>query len=287
MSIPAAAPSMLSLLLGHWELDWGIDAAASLYLALYLWGLARVRGRWPLRRTLCFAAGVLTVLLALQSGIDRYDDRLLSVHMVQHMLLLMLAPALVLLGQPVRLALKALPSPHRASLAQLLERSRTLTRPASCLAIFTVVLVGAHLSAFYDATLRHPLLHDCEHAAFLLAGLLLWWPLLGDDPLVRRRLGGIGRILYMLAAMPPMAVIGAYLDRTTKLVYEPYAAPAHALGVNALVNQQQAGAIMWVSGGCLLAAGGIYAAMSAMADEERRLRKREAALARERLGRIA
>lgn len=281
MNALAAAPSTVSLFLTHWHAEAGLDLAAACYLSLYLWGVARVGPRrWGLRRTLFFVAAVGVVLVALQSGIDTYDERLLSVHMVQHMLLLMLAPPLLLLARPVHLALKALPPGGRLALVQLLRRLEAVTRPASCLAIFTVVLFGTHSPPFFDLTIHHQVLHALEHALFLIAGVLVWWPLLGDDPLVRRRLGGFGRIIYMVAAMPPMAVIGAYLNRATSLVYSPYAAPARALGINPVVDQQFAGAIMWVVSGCLLAAGGIWAAMAAMGEEEHRLRHREDVLRR-------
>ena len=202
-------------------------------------------GRW---RTLCFLSGVAVVLVALQSGVDAYDDRLLSAHMVQHLLLLMVAPPLLLLGRRWLLALRALPAGRGEALARVCSRARAeLTRPAVCLAVFAAVIVGFPTCPLYDATLRHPLLHDLEHAAFLFRGPVPWWPLLDADPVASRRLGGLGRILYMLVAMPPMALIGAYLNRANTVVYAPYAASAHALGISAVLDQQHAGAIMWVA----------------------------------------
>ena len=276
MSLLAAAPALPSLPFTDWQLGPGPGVLAGLALALYLWGAARAGARWPPRRTLAFTAGVAVVLVALQSGIDAYDDQLLSVHMVQHMLLLMVAPVLLLLGQPVLLALKALPARPARTLARGLARGAPFTRPAVCLALFSALVLISHLPAFYDATLSHPLLHELEHAAYLLAGVALWWPLLGADPVARRRLsGGLGRILYVLASMPVMALVGAYLNRAMAVVYAPYGRPAHALGISAVVDQQQAGAIMWVASGCLMTAFGIYAAMAAMAQEERRQRRLE------------
>ena len=127
-----------------------------------------------------------------------------------------------------------------------------------CLAVFAVVIVGFHLPPLFDAAVRHPLVHACEHAAFLTAGLFLWWPLSDGDPVPSHRLGSIGRIFYMLVAMVPEDLIGAYLNRANTVVYAPYAASAHALGISAVLNQQQAGAIMWVAGSCIMAAGGLY-----------------------------
>ena len=271
MSLVAAAPSLLSLPLRAWEPAWGLDVAAATYVGVYLWGIARVGARrWPAARSAAFVAGVAVVLVALQSGLDAYDDRLLSAHMLQHVLLLMVAPPLLLLGAPVLLAFRSLPPKRRPALAALLARTHGLTRPPVCIAVFTVVIVGFHLPPLFDAAVRHPLVHACEHAAFLTAGLFLWWPLSDADPVPSRRLGSIGLIFYMLAAMVPEDLIGAYLNRANAVAYAPYAASAHTLGISAVLNQQQAGAIMWVGSSCIMAAGGLYAAMAMMAVEERR-----------------
>ena len=271
MSPLAAAPSLLSLPLRAWEPAWGLDFAAAACVGVYLWAVARVGARrWPAARSAAFVAGVAVVLVALQSGLDAYDDRLLSAHMLQHILLLMVAPPLLLLGAPVLLAFRSLPPKRRPALAASVARTRGLTRPPVCFAVFTVVIVVFHLPPLFDAAVRHPLVHACEHAAFLIAGLLLWWPLSDADPVPSQRLGSIGRIFYMLAAMVPEDLIGAYLNRANTAAYAPYATSAHALGISAVLNQQQAGAIMWVGSSCIMAVGGLYAAMAMMAVEERR-----------------
>jgi cytochrome c oxidase assembly factor CtaG len=268
-------PTPLSLLIGHWQLDWALTAQVAAVSALYLWGVQRVGRRWPLRRTISFLAGIAVVLVALESGLDRFDDRLLSVHMIQHLLLLILAPLLLVGGRPALLALRALPTQERRTLARALSRARPFTGPLSCLGVFTAVIVITHVPSFYEATLRHSALHDAEHLSYLIAGSLMWWPLLDGDPAPRRRLSGLGKLVYLLAAMPSMALIGAYLNRHPTLVYPAYAPPAHALGVSAVVDQQQAGAIMWVLGTSIIVAAGLWAAVAGMVAEERRLRARE------------
>ncbi len=266
---------MLQLFVTHWHVALAPDLEALLIAALYLFGVVRA-GRWPLRRTVSFLAGLGTVLVALQSGIGSYDERLLSVHMVQHMLLLLVAPALLLGGRPTLLALRALRGGQRQAFASALRRVARFTGPVPCVAIFSGVVMATHLPGFYDATLRHPLLHDAEHAAYLAAGLLMWWPLLGGDPVPAHRLGGLGKLIYVLATMPSMALVGAYLNRVPHLVYTPYGPPAHALGVNPLIDQAQAGAIMWVAGTVLVSAVGLWAVLAALVAEERRQQAREA-----------
>src|SRR5205807_197884 len=83
------------------------------------------------------------------------------------------------------------------------------TGPALCLGVFGAALVVTHLPGIYDAALRHPALHDGEHVLYLLAGSLVWFPILGGDPLPSRRLGGLAMLGYLLATMVPMALVGA------------------------------------------------------------------------------
>jgi cytochrome c oxidase assembly factor CtaG len=109
-----------------------------------------------------------------------------------------------------------------------------------------------------------------------MAGLLMWSPLVDGDPAPRHRLSGLGRLGYLIVAMLPMAVVGAYLNRHATLVYPAYGPPARALGVSALDDQGQAGAIMWVVGSSIMVAVGLWAALAAMVAEERRLVAREA-----------
>jgi putative membrane protein len=257
-----------------WQLAPGPDALALLLAALYLIGARRARG-WSPWRTVWFLSGVVCGLVAVQSGIDAYDDVLLSDHMVQHLLLLELAPLLLLAGRPLTLILRTAAPARRPTLARRVRVLRRVLHPLTCIAVLWVVVAGTHLPAFYDATLRHPLLHDTEHALFLTAGLLMWWPVLDEDPVPSHQLNGVLRLLYMTLAMLPMTILGAYLDRDTTLLYAPYAAPAHALGISAVADQQQAGAIMWVLGSSLMVVCGIWQAMAAMIAEERRMQSRE------------
>lgn len=270
------APSPAQLLAGHWHAVWPLNAEAVLCAGLYLWAARRVRGRWPARRTVSFLAGIACLIVAFESGIDAYDDRMLSIHMVQHMLLLLLAPLLLLGGRPVILMLRVLHRERRRVLARALARLRPVTRPVTCLGAFGAVVLLTHLRSFYEATLRYSTLHATEHLLFLFAGMLLWWPVLDGDPVRTHRLGGLGRLVYMLAAMLPMAVVGSYLDRHGSLVYPAYAAAGHALGISAAADQAQAGAIMWVAGGAVMVAVGLWASMAALVEEERRQRAREA-----------
>jgi putative membrane protein len=271
-----SAPSLPSLLFSHWILSPSVIVPAVGTAGLYLLGVRRAGGSWPAARTSAFLTGIAAVIVALQSGIDSYDDRMLSDHMVQHLLLLLVAPPLLLGGRPVILALRSLPVSRRRQFARTLDRARRFTGPAPSLGAFTAVVLLTHLPSFYDATLSHPALHEAEHAIYLVAGLLMFSPLLDGDPIPRHRLGGLGKLVYFIAAMLPMGLIGAYLNRHATLVYPAYGPPAQALGISAVDDQAQAGAIMWVVGGSIMAAVGLWAAIAALVAEERRQVARDA-----------
>jgi cytochrome c oxidase assembly factor CtaG len=276
-----SAPSLPSLLVTQWQPSVVPLLGAGAACGLYVVGVRRLRRRWPVRRTLSFLAAAAVIVLALCSGLERFDDRLLSAHMVEHMLLLLIAPALAVIGRPVTLALRALPPGARPRLARGVRRAGALAGPLPCLVVFAVVVVATHLPPFYSAALRHPILHDLEHALYLLAGGLLWWPILDGEPAPTRRLSGLGRLILIIAAMVPMALVGAYLNRHVTLVYASYGPPAREMGISAVADQQQAGAIMWVLGDLVMVAAGLSAAMSAMVAEERRQQGRERHAARQ------
>lgn len=270
------APALPSLLFSDWRLSWPVLFSALASIVLYGWAAARVGRRWPARATLAFVAGVGCIVVALQSGIDSYDDRMLSVHMVQHLVLLLVAPLLLLCGRPVLVAMRAVPPSGRRRVSAALARTRPYTGPVASIVFFCAVVALTHLSSFYDAAVAHSAVHYLEHALYLVAGLLLLSPLLDGDPAPAHRLSGLGRLLYVIAAMIPMALFGAYLNRDPSLAYAAYAAPAHALGISALDDQAQAGAIMWVAGNTIMVAVGLWSAIAAMLAQERRQRARDA-----------
>jgi putative copper resistance protein D len=271
-----STPSPFSLLASHWTPSATVLVPAAAAAVLYVIGVRRAGAPWSVRRTVAFMAGVAALLVALQSGIGTYDDRLLSDHMIQHLLLLVVTPPLLLGGRPLTLVLRSMSPRRRGTLARLLRRAGMLTRPIPALALFTAVILLTHVPSFYDATLRHPALHDAEHVLYVAAGLLMFSPLLDGDPVPRHRLGGIGKLVYLILAMLPMALIGAYLNRHPMLFYSAYGPPARARGISALNDQSQAGAIMWVLGGSIMVAVGLWTAVAAMVAEERRLAAREA-----------
>lgn len=250
-------------------LPLSLPLAAALAYAL---GLARAGDRGGRGRVaaLAWAAGVLALAVALSPPVDAWADRLLSGHMVQHLLVAMVAAPLLAAGAPVRLALRALRRPGRRRLASVLHSraARLIGQPACGWAAFTAVMLGTHLTPLYGLALRLPFVHALEHMAYLVAGLAYWAPLVGADPLPSRP-ASAGRIAWLLASMPPMGLLGAWL-LSGPLRYAEYAGPG------ALADQRVAASVIWAGGSLLLALATVVLAYVALVAAERRQVRREA-----------
>jgi putative copper resistance protein D len=237
--------------------DWTVDPALLLVLAgaaaAYLAGLRELRRRgdhWPVGRSLAWFAGLSVVAVATMSGIATYDDTLFSDHMVQHLLLNMVAPLPLALGAPVTLALRTLgPRPRQWLMTALHSRAaRLVTTPALVLAIFVGSMYGLYLTGLYGASLRHAWLHDLVHLHFLVTGCLFAWVVVGVDP-VPGRPSHVGRILMLLAALPFHAFLGvALISGTTVLGEGWYEAHPRSWGSSPLSDQHTGAGVMWAAG---------------------------------------
>ena len=144
-----------------------------LTVAAVLYALGR-RERDTFRCDACFYLGLLVIVAAIDSPIDRYADRLFWVHMVQHVLLTMVAPPLILLGRPWPRSVRALPLGARRVIARSLHACRVLAAPIVAFILFNGILLAWHLPVLFDLTLRNGAVHDLEHALFLVTALLFW-----------------------------------------------------------------------------------------------------------------
>jgi len=273
MSAPGAAD-----LLGAWTPGAPLATLAAAGLAYGL-GVRRVR-RWPARRTAAFAVGLGVVAIALLSGVDAWAERLQSVHMVQHALLLLAAPPLLAAGAPISLGLRALHGPARQRLARALRTPAVavVAHPLTGLLALSAAMLAAHLTPLAEAVTTDPLLHAAEHIGLLTAGLLFWLPLVGADPGPWRP-GALMRAGWLLAAMAPMGALSAAL--LTAAPRSPhYAASAAAVGVDPAADERAAAAIMWIGGSVLVTVALLILTGQALWEEERRMRRREAVGAR-------
>lgn len=233
--------------------------------------------RRPARATWATLAGLSTVAVAVGSGIDARAEALLSVHMVQHMLLGLVAAPLLVAGAPVRLALGTLGRRGRHALARGLRTPvvRTLSHPLSGLVVFAGTLAVVHVPTVYGAALAHPGLHAAEHAALLWSALALWAPVIAADPLPHRS-GVVLRVSVVIGATVAMNALGALLVSAREVVYPAYRASSLALGRDPLGDQALAGGLMWVGGMALVLPLLLVVAWQGLIGEERRQQIREA-----------
>jgi putative copper resistance protein D len=198
-------------------------------------------------------AGLGMLYLALQSPIDAYAGSLLSVHMVQHLVLTMVAAPLLIAGMPITLALQAASRDARKRfIVPVLNAPavEVLSSPLLGWALFAVVMWGSHLRPIYEAALRNQGLHALEHVAYLSSALLFWSPVIGLEPRART-ISHAGRLLYLFLAMPVTALLGLAMYSSDRLLYPYYGPASSSIGVAPLADQHLAGAIMW-EGGMLL-----------------------------------
>jgi putative membrane protein len=230
------------------------------------------RSPWSPLRAGAFALGLFALLAALSPPLDARADARLSAHMVQHLLLTLVAAPLLVAGTPFALLLRALPRRAARGLVRALRSpaGRFLTHPLLGWSLLPALMLATHLTGLYELALRHPLVHATEHAAYVAAALLFWLPVLGDAP-TKHRLGAVGRLLYLLLAMPAMAAPGVVLSIDEHVRY-----PSYGAGPAALADQHAAGAIMWVAGSIVAGALTVIAAWLALEQEERRAAAREA-----------
>ncbi len=256
--------------------------ALGLGVALVTWLLLarRVAGRHPVRphprwRSAAFVGGLVVIGVALTSPIETYEGQLFSVHMLQHMLLQLVAAPLLLIGAPMTLLLRAAAPPLRRRLMGLLHSRivAVVSFPLLAWVLFAAVNWGWHFSDLYDQALENPWLHDLQHATFLAAALLFWLPVIGADP-ARWRLPHPVRLFYLFLAMPQNSFLGVALMGAPAVLYPHYLTSARNWGPSPLVDQNVGGMLMWVGGDVVfLVAMGLVVAAWVRAEDRRTARE--------------
>ncbi|MFF1695708.1 cytochrome c oxidase assembly protein [Streptomyces sp. NPDC058257] len=225
-------------------------------LALYAWGVVRLvrRGdKWPVGRIISFVVGVLTILLVMCTKLNDYGMVMFSVHMVQHMVISMLSPILLLMGAPITLALRALPvaarrghkGPREWLLWVLHSRyMKIITHPAFTIPLFIASLYALYFTPIFDTLMGSKVGHIGMMLHFLAVGLVFFWPIMGVDPGPHRP-GYIMRMLELFAGMPFHAFFGIALMMASEPMVGTYKNPPASLGIDALADQTAAGGIAW------------------------------------------
>ena len=253
MNASAAAAAFAS-----WKFEPGLVAALLLTSVLYLrgwWKLQRTAPhRFPTWRLSCFQGGLAVLFLALTSPLDAFANFLLSIHMVQHLLLTMVAPPLLLLGAPFLPILLGLPRRFTsAALGPFLiwpplkSAAAFLTHPVVALLLFMLSNLAWHAPGAYETALRSTSWHRIEHACFLGTALLFWWNVILPWPSHPNRPRWIA-IPYLLLADFQNTALAAFFSFYDRVLYPTYATAPRVTGLSAIDDQAAAGAIMWVPG---------------------------------------
>jgi putative membrane protein len=209
-------------------------------------------------KSVSFYLGLLVILVALDSPLDPLADTLFAAHMAQHVLLLTVAPALIVLAAPWTQIWQPLPLGFRRTVAKavvvhprarpLRAAAHALGQPVVAWVLFNVNMLLWHLPALYDLTLRSQAAHELEHALFFFTGLLFWAQVFDSVPF-RARLSWLWRAAYTTTGMLVGWVLAVVLAFAPAPLYQAYASlPSRPGGISALADQQVAAGVMWVPG---------------------------------------
>jgi cytochrome c oxidase assembly factor CtaG len=248
--------------LASWSVPFWATLGILLTAILYVRGWRRLTylhstllPRW---RLVCFIAGLASFWLAIASPLDAFGGFLLTAHMIQHLLMMIVAPPLILFGLPQNPLLRGLPRwAARDALGpflrwRFLKRvGRAVTHPAFCWFAATLALIGWHIPAAYDLALISSDWHNFEHACLLGTSLLFWWPVVQPWPSAPRWPRWIVPV-YLLCGDLVTTAFAAVLCFSERPLYPAYAAVPRIFGMSELSDQVTAGAIMWVFGSFVL-----------------------------------
>jgi len=283
----APAPDFPAVLLA-WRFDPLVVIGLAIAAGAYLWAVRRVNrahpgNRQPPYRSWLFLGGLVAIGVALLSPIEAYEGSLFSVHMVQHIILEFVAAPLMLAGAPITLTLRGASASVRRRLLSILQSRlvHLISFPVIAWVLFAAVNWGWHFSVFYDQALESQPLHYFQHATFLGAAFLFWWPVLGVDPSPWRMPHPV-RLLYLFLAMPQNSFLGVALLSASTALYPHYVTSVRSWGLTPLEDQQLGGMLMWVVGDLGFLAGMAVVVYSWMRHEERRTVRLDARLAAER-----
>ena len=235
-------------------------STALILVALLLVACLYGRGRRRMRaasgsaisgwRLASFLFGLSLIWLALGSPLVAYDHDLLTVHMIQHLLLMTVAPALILLGEPLFAFWRGLPRFGQVVLGPLFQRpfvqgfAHVFARPALCWTVAAMTLIAWHVPALFTLGMRSELWHSIEQASFLGSGFLFWWPVIQAWPRVATG-PQWSTLLYLFLATLPCDILSGFLVFSDRVAYPAYFSMPRHFGFSVLQDQECAAALMW------------------------------------------
>ncbi|HEX3546875.1 MAG TPA: cytochrome c oxidase assembly protein [Mycobacterium sp.] len=255
----AGAPTLARVLF-DWRFDLVLGTAAIVFAIVYALAVSRLRrrgDRWPVGRTVAWLMGCAVLLFTTSSGLGRYMPAMFSMHMAAHMLLSMLTPILLVLGAPVTLALRALPTAGRGEppgprewlLAALHSRlSRFLTNPFVATVLFIAGFYGLYFGGIFDAAVNNHAAHLAMNLHFLVTGYLFYWVVIGVDP-TPRPVPPLGKLAMVFASLPLHAFFGVALMGSQSVLGESFYKSLHLYWHTDLLGDQRlGGGIAWAAG---------------------------------------
>ena len=258
---------VLRATLTSWDLRIEVILVLALAGAIFYSGWRRLRARtlthkrhtpWQVGaawRPVLYLGSLVLLGITLMSPIDVLSAQLFTMHMVQHIFLVMIVPPLLLLTNPFPIMLWGLPRNARLSAGHLFSgESRfryylaRLTGPGIVWFAFVIVYWGWHDPNAYTLALENALIHDLEHLTFFAVSMLFWWHVTAAAPHIHKRLPPFGRFVYVLAAIPPNMLAGVAIAFARGPIYSYYEAMPRLWGLSVMEDQQIAGVLMWVPG---------------------------------------
>ncbi len=240
----------LAIGLDQWTIHWSTVIGLAALLALYLWRASRHNsgssgGDDPptTGQRITFFGGLLVIFLSLNGPLhDLSDYYLFSAHMVQHLLLTLVAPPLLLAGVRGWMLRPVL------GVRLVGPAARWVTRVGACYLIFNVVVAAWHLPPLYNTAMAYHGVHIAQHLTFMIAAVLMWWPLMSPLPELPR-LAYPGQMLYCFLMMIPMSIVAIYIAMADSVLYPAYSSAPRMWGISPSEDQLIGGLIMWIPGG--------------------------------------
>jgi cytochrome c oxidase assembly factor CtaG len=260
------------------QIAWTFEPSVIVVLATLsvAYGWAWTRARRPgaphppgYGRLALFAGAVACVVLALLSPVDVLGEQLMVMHMVQHVLILDIAPILFILSLS-----KGLLRPVTRRLTRVEERAGVIAHPVFAVLLYIGVMAAWHVPGMYDLALRHEGIHVFEHVCFVVAGSLYWWHLLSPIR-SRMRLDGMGPVMYMVTTKLGVGMIGVILTFAPASFYPWYEHHPHYWGLSPRVDMNLAGALMALEQSVVMGAALVWLFMRMLTESERKQQQAE------------
>ena len=268
-------------ILQSWSSPLGVNIALCLIVIIYVRGWLRLHAAFPKLfsawRLAAFLTGIISIWIAIGSPLAAFDDVSLTVHMVQHLLLMAIAPLFILLAAPALPFLQGLPQPIARGVVGPFLRwtpirrlAHLITNPVFCWLAATLALIAWHIPQVFEAALHNDWLHHLEHAFFLSAGLLFWWPVVQPWP-ATARWPRWSMPLYLFAATLPCDALSGFLAFCDRVVYASYNSAPRLLNIPPLEDQQLAASLMWICVTIILLVPAVIVTMQILSPQNSRL----------------